>query len=341
MNNMIAPMLIWLVINTSIAFYLKGAGFLIIPVISSLIMLLYFVFTQKSSWLLNLILAIPTLAILAPFIQMFPVGLGLKILVGSAVLTVLSFTLLLPIFGTITNKNRWSMLFLLLSIGLFVKAHQSSGYVYGKAKPNSLVYVLNADTNKANWATYDTNLDEWTKGYLGEKPKDAKSLNTNKMYSKYSSQYTFMANAEVKNVAKPTIEFLKDSTIGSRRYLKIVITPNRKVNRYDIFSNSEITNLKANGVKSIDLESKISGKVSNKMLSYYVVDDIPLELQFSISSSEKLDMNLVESSFDLMTNPQFSMAKRRNWMIPTPFVLTDAVIIKQKIKPTPIVEIVE
>jgi hypothetical protein len=77
------------------------------------------------------------------------------------------------------------------------------------------------------------------------------------------------------------------------------------------------------------------------MLSYYVVDDIPLELQFSISSSEKLDMNLVESSFDLMTNPQFSMAKRRNWMIPTPFVLTDAVIIKQKIKPTPIVEIVE
>jgi hypothetical protein len=42
-----------------------------------------------------------------------------------------------------------------------------------------------------------------------------------------------------------------------------------------------------------------------------------------------------------MTNPLFSMAKRRDWMIPTPFVLTDAVIIKQKVKPTPIVEIVE
>lgn len=93
-------------------------------------------------------------------------------------------------------------------------------------------------------------------------------------------------------------------------------------------------------MKSIDLESKISGKVGNKILSYYVVDNMPLELQFSISSSEKLDINLVESSFDLMTNPLFSMAKRRDWMIPTPFVLTDAVIIKQKVKPTPIVEIV-
>ena len=28
----------------------------------------------------------------------------------------------------------------------------------------------------------------------------------------------------------------------------------------------------------------------------------------------------------------FSMAKRRDWMIPTPFVLTDAIIIKEKIK---------
>lgn len=335
MSQMIAPILIWLVINTLIAIKLKGAGFLIIPVISSLIMLLYFVLTQKSSWLLNLVLAIPTLAILAPFIQMFPIGLGLKILVGSAILTVLSFTLLLPIFGTITHKNKWSMLFLLLSIGLFAKAHRSSGYVYGKAKPNSLVYVLNTDTNKANWATYDTNLDEWTKEYLGEKPKDAKPLNTNKLYSKYGSEFTFMADAEIKNVLKPTIEFLKDSTIGSRRYLKIMITPNRKVNRYDIFSNSEISNLRANGVKSIDLESKISGKVSNKILSYYVVDNMPLELQFSVSSSEKLDMNLVESSFDLMTNTLFSMAKRRDWMISKPFVLTDAIIIKQKVKPTP------
>jgi predicted GTPase len=43
----------------------------------------------------------------------------------------------------------------------------------------------------------------------------------------------------------------------------------------------------------------------------------------------------MESSFDLMVNPLFSMEKRANWMMPTPFVLTDAVIIKKKIKPSP------
>ena len=331
MSQMIAPLIVWLLINIGIFIKLQGAGFLIIPVLSSTLMLVYYVFTQKSNRLLNIVLALPTLVIIAPFIQMFPIGLGLKILFGSSILTVLVFTLLLPIFGSFTQKRLWASVFFLVAIGFFVKAHQSSGYVYGKAKPNSLVYLLNGDTNKAYWATYDTNLDEWTKGYLGEHPKDGKPLNTNKLYSKYGSEFTFMAEAPLKKIAKPTIEFVRDSTVGNQHYLKIVITPNRNVNRYDIFANEKltITNLKANGVKAIDLKSNIISQKSEKLLSYYVIDNIPLSLEFTIPTNQKLDMNLVESSFDLMTNPMFRMTKRRNWMIPTPFVLTDAMVIKE------------
>ena len=341
MSQLIAPLFIWLLINTGIAIKLPGAGFFIIPVFASLLILAYFILTQKSSSFLNLILTLPSLVILVPFIQMFPIGLGLKILVGSAILTVLTFTLLIPVFGSFTRKGLWSSVFFLLAIGLFIKAHQSSEYTSKNAKPNSLVYVLNGDTNKANWATYDTNLDEWTKGYLGENPQVGKSLNTNKLYSKYGSKFTFMAKAPLKNIPKPTIEFLKDSTIVNRRFLKIKITPNRKVNRYDIFANEKlsISNLKANGVKSIDLKSNMINKKSNKLLSYYVVDNVPLEMEFSIPSNQKLEMNLVESSFDLMTNPIFTMAKRRNWMMPTPFVLNDAISINQKIKPSKLVKI--
>jgi hypothetical protein len=45
-------------------------------------------------------------------------------------------------------------------------------------------------------------------------------------------------------------------------------------------------------------------------------------------------MQLLESSFDLLQNPLFSMQKR-TWMMPTPFILNDAVVIKQRIKPSP------
>jgi hypothetical protein len=232
------------------------------------------------------------------------------------------------------------LVFFLVSIGLFIKAHQGSGYTYGKAKPNSLVYILDADKNKAYWATYDINLDEWTKSYLGEKPKSGKSLNTNKLYSKYGSQYTFMATAPIKKIAEPTIEFLRDTLQGNQRLYHIRITPNRKVNRYDIFNNNNITinNFRANGVKSINFKSNISSKTSGKLLSYYVVDNLPLELNFSIPANQKLDLNLVESSFDLMTNPLLGIKQRKGWMIPTPFVLNDAVIIRQKIKASPVLK---
>ena len=72
-------------------------------------------------------------------------------------------------------------------------------------------------------------------------------------------------------------------------------------------------------------------------MSYYVVGNAPLEIQFSVNSSTVFDMELMESSFDLLSNPLFQITKRENWMMPTPFVLNDAVVIKQKIKPSPVV----
>jgi len=340
MNQLIAPLFIWILINIGIAFKLQGAGFFIIPVIASSLILGYFVLTQKSNAFLNVILALPTLIILAPFIQLFPIGLGLKILVGSSILTVLSFGLLLPIFGSFGQKKLWSLFFFFVAIGFFVKAHQSSNYTAKNAKPNSLVYLLNGDTNKAYWTTYDTHLDKWTKSYLGKNPKDANTLNANKSYSKYGSQFTFIADTPNRAIAKPTIDFATDSIVGNTRYLKIVITPNRNVNRYDIFAdeNLNIKNLKANGVKSIDIKSNIINKKTNKILSYYVVNNFPLTLEFSVRISQKLNLDLVENSFDLMTNPLFHIAKRSDWMIPTPFVTTDAIVIKQKILPSRIIK---
>jgi len=340
MSQSIAPLLIWLLINTAIAFLLKGGGFFIIPVLCSLLMVGFFVITQKSNAVLNLILSIPTLLLIVPFIQMLPIGLGLKMLFVSTILTVLSFTLLLPIFGSFSKMKTWSLAFLLLSFGFFAKAHTTSGYENGKAKPNSLLYILNGDTGKAYWASYDKTTDEWTKGYLGEKPKNADALNNQKLYSKYGSEFTFMNDAPIKDIKSPTIEFIKDSLGINQHFYKIIITPNRNVNRYDIFKNKsfEINTLKANGVFETKLNDKISGKTSNKIISYYVVNNEPLILEFSTPITQLFDLSLMESSFDLMNNPAFSMAKRRSWMMPTPFVLNDAVVITQKIKPTPVLE---
>jgi len=338
-NHYVAPLFIWILINGALAFSLQGAGFLIIPVYFGLIIFGIFIVTQKSNKTLNLFLSIPALIIIAPFIQMFPIGLGLKVLFGSAILTVLTFALLLPVFGAFAKKGIWSLVFLVLAVGFFAKAHSESGYEYGRAKSNSLLYVYNADTDQANWATYDTNLDSWTKGYLGENPKNATAMNETPLFSKYNSGFTYASEAPKKDILKPSIEFLEDRIVGNQRFLKIKISPNRNVNRYDIFANEKmaIHNFKANGVTTLGQKNSLYQRKGRKILSYYVVGNAPLEMQFSINASTVLDMELMESSFDLMTNPLFQITKRENWMMPTPFVLNDAVVIRQKIKSTPVV----
>lgn len=105
MSLTIAPISIWFLINTVMAFKLEGASFLIIPVIFSVIMLAVFVLTQKKFWFLNCLLSLPAILLIVPLIQMFPVGLGLKILFGSTILVALTFALLLPIFGGFLQKN--------------------------------------------------------------------------------------------------------------------------------------------------------------------------------------------------------------------------------------------
>lgn len=149
------------------------------------------------------------------------------------------------------------------------------------------------------------------------------------MFSKYDSKFTFKKTAEIQNIAKPKITFLKDSISGNFRMLKIKIAPNRKVNRYDIFANQkmEIYNLTANGAKNINQKTSKLIRENQRILSYYVVDNLPLEMSFSIPKATFFDMKLIESSFDLLEQKQFNVAKRHNWMMPTPFVLNDAVLL--------------
>lgn len=337
MNYAVAPLFTWLLINLGIAFFLPGAGFFIIPVYAALIGFGYFIITQKTNRTLSVLLSIPALVIFVPFITAFPIGLGLKMLFAAAALVMLVFGLLLPVFGSFPKKTSWAALMLAISIGFLINAHLNSGYEYGKAKPDSLVYLFDADKNKASWLTYDTNLDEWTKSYLGENPQQASEANKNALYSKYDTKFTFSANAPLKELQRPTVTFLRDTVIGNQHYFDIKISPNRKVNRYDIFADEKIVlqNFKANGTIALEQKGSQYKRKGRKILSYYVVDNTPLELQFSINSNSTLNMELMESSFDLMENPLFSMAKRPSAMMPTPFVLNDAVVIQQKIKPTP------
>ncbi|AWA31385.1 peptidase M28 [Flavobacterium magnum] len=337
MNYAVTPIAIWILISGLVAWFLPGAGFFIIPTLAALFGFTYFIITQRTSLLLNLLLTIPALVLIVPFLVALPVGLGLKMLYGVVVLSVLLFGLMLPVLGTLAGKSRWAIVMLLAAAGFLVHAHLQSGFGPGRARPNSLLYYYDAEQQKAYWTTYDKTPDEWTKRYLGASPKKAASLNRNTLFSKYASDFSWSAEAPRKDLILPRIDFVRDTAIGNFRYFDIRIAPGRNVNRYDIFAGEKMKfyNLKANGISHLNQKGSLYRRNGKRILSYYVVDNAPLELQFAINRNDIFDMSLLESSFDLLDNPLFSIAKRPASTMPAPFVLNDAVAVSMKIKASP------
>jgi len=90
-STYVAPLAFWIIINIGVAIYLKGAAYFIIPLYFGLLSFWLLIRQERPNLLLMLLLCAPAVLIFSPLIQFFPVGLGLKMLVASAVLTVLLF----------------------------------------------------------------------------------------------------------------------------------------------------------------------------------------------------------------------------------------------------------
>ena len=333
---LIAPLFFWLVISVAVAFWLKGASFLIVPLFFGLLSLFILIRKRKPSILSHAILALPLLLLLSNFVQMFPVGLGLKMMVSSMVLVVLMFGLLVPVFSTFKHKKRWSYGFLLATGYFLISAHVNSGFSPEKPKPNSLCYILDTDENKAVWATYDNVLDAWTIPFLGEHPMAATTIKDYTIASKYGTSFTYATEAPIKPLKAPQMVIGYDTIIGEFRHVELCITSQRKANRIEVFSDSSnvFNAVKLNGVAIRDSEKTglvFNKRKTNRLFSYYISDEDPLDIQLILPKEQKTTFVIYETSFNLLEDENFRVPKRADNMIPKPFVLNDAVILKKSI----------
>ncbi len=238
---LIAPLLLWLIINGGIAFYLKGAAYFIIPVFILLMMFWVIIFSakRKKPNLLFTVLAIPVLIIFSPLIQMFPVGLGLKMLMISTIFTVLLFGFLIPVFHQYKNSKNLGKVFLFIGFMTLISAEIQSDYDIERKQPNSIIYVLDADKNEAYWASYNKKVDDFTKQFLSENPSKG-SYDQNTMSSKYNSNIKLHLKAAIKELKKPLIKIVSDSIIDKDRYVKLQIISERNANKIELLTNTPI-----------------------------------------------------------------------------------------------------
>lgn len=328
---LVAPLFFWFILNLFAALFLKGAAYFIVPVFFGLLSFALLIWFRKPNLFVLLLLAVPAIFLFAPLIQFFPVGLGLKMMVVSCVFTVLLFGLLYPVFGMYRQKADFGFLFLLGGIVFFVIAHLNSEFSKEQPKPNSLVYLLNAETNQANWSTYDQILDDWTRGFFGETP--AKS-NLNTIFeSKYSNGFTYSKKAETKLLLKTNVLVSKDTSHGKSITYHLKITPRRDLNRIGLFAEekADFQNFRVNGLTMNPLKTGSKKVFPKRLLTYYMVDRDTLRIEFTLPQGEDPKLVLFGASNDLLESERFHIPPRTSGMIPKPFVLNDAIIVKQRI----------
>ncbi|MEO0571910.1 MAG: M20/M25/M40 family metallo-hydrolase, partial [Bacteroidota bacterium] len=212
-NLLVAPLVLWLLICGLVAYYLRGASFFIVPVFGLLATLLVYINQEKPNPLLLLFLCLPAVFMHAPFIQMFPVGLGLKMMLAATVFTSLLFFLTLPLFGSFKKYAGFGVLSLLLFAIYGIKTHLNASFSEEYPKPSSLLYVYDSNTNKANWASYDEVLIEWNSQFLNPKEETESMETLNTISSKYNTGFKHMYPAEKKNIPLSEYVITKDTVL--------------------------------------------------------------------------------------------------------------------------------
>ncbi|OUR93920.1 peptidase M28 [Flavobacteriales bacterium 34_180_T64] len=331
----VPPLLAWLIICGVIAFKLKGASFFIIPAYFTLISLFILVRQKHPNLILMTLLLFPTILILAPFIKMFPVGLGLKTIIATTLLVSLLFSLCISVFGFSRYKNRWSYFLFFIALCCFISAHMNSGFSAENPKPNSLVYMLDTDTNSAKWATYDYVLDDWTKAYLTETPDEAEALQSDTLQSKYKSVFTYTKKANIKPLKEPYVDKQLDTIIDNVRHIKLFISPQRQVNRL-VFSADTTAQFFSFNINGLELPKEagkgvFENRKGTRLVGIHVSDESTIEMNFTVPSDQKTEFTLFESSYDMLDSDLFRVPERPSDMIAKPFILNDAVIIKKAI----------
>lgn len=330
-NLLVAPIVLWLIICWGVSRYLQGAAFFIVPVFALLASLLVILDRKKSNTYVLLLLALPGIWIYAPFIKGFPVGLGLKMMVSATLLTTLTFFLLLPLFGTFPKKKQLALLGFIISAGFMITAHLNSGFDRERPKPTSLLYVMDADRNTAQWATYENELSDWTAQYLGGDKKMAAEEAKQTISSKYSSGFTYVSEAPLKDISTPLIVITKDTTLGEKRILDIRITPQRLVNRLEVFTNNvPISKATANGIALS--EYSLQNRKQSRLITHHITNNDATELTLAFPKDEVLELSFYEASNDLLENRLFTVPERPRDNIPMPFILNDAILIIKKLR---------
>ena len=148
---------------------------------------------------------------------------------------VLMLGLLIPHLDLIARPNKWVLpgSAAALGLGLLLFGSLTAGFDARHPKPNSILYALNADTQKAIWASFDEAPDAWTSQFLGADAKEGSVADY------LGGEEALHGKAPTVALPAPSIELLNDATRDGVRTLRMRLTAPPKTNLIVVEADAE------------------------------------------------------------------------------------------------------
>lgn len=331
-NIMVAPIALWILISIAIALTLPGAHFFVIIGILGTLSLAINVWKKKPQPTLTLLIMAPTVLIFTPIVTQLPIALGLGILPFNGIL----ITLILACFIVSTqihkqyHINQW--IFILALIATYAYAETQSSISTQRPLPTSVFYYQSDEVKENGYLfTYDLTLNDWNKNLFAENRLTGDELEN--FRSNHRPWAQIVSKIDNKNITAAQIETVNQRQYSDKKIHTIKITTQRPVHHININTNSDTTvyDLTINKHNIISNTKGQLIKAQRKMVRIYTAGLYEFIIDIETPPEQKLDLDFVEVSHDLLSSKAFNIPPRTENFIPKPFYKTDSMIIKQHI----------
>jgi hypothetical protein len=231
-----------------------------------------------------------------------------------AVMIAMLLGLLIPHLDLIAKPSRWLLpgAAATLGLGLVVAGTLTAGFDAHHPKPNNIFYALNADTDKAIWASYDEAPDAWTAQFLGA---DAEKGAVTDYVD--ASEPLLYSEAPVVSLEAPDAELLDDSTGDGMRTLRVRITPPPRATLLAVTTDAEerVVGAAVDG-KRVPNDTSDDGGPPAWALNYWSPPPEGVELTLEVEGTEPLTLTARAATPGLPTIPGESYQDRPPDMMP-------------------------
>ena len=341
MELAIAPMLLWGILGVIVALMLPGASYLFAwPLFAA---------TMCASWWRRetgrqrippvwlAAFAIPTLVLWLPLLQSLEVALTADMLPLCALLLAMVMSLLVMPLQIAGDSRRWIVIgATVVSIGALIRAETAAGFNESRKRPDSLSYVLDADSARAWWVSFDRTTDPWTRAALGERPT-SRSFN---QFGLTRGAGTLLANAAASPVVPASpVHIVANEPVADGRRVHLHIDRAGTGEMFSLLADTTmaISQMIINGRVLVDgghdrYSPRYHMETDGTVLRYFGVPAEGVDLRFTVKARGSAILRVITGLEGLPATATRPLPARPADLTSKPFVRTDMTIVGRTVK---------